>query len=110
VQSARIKLNFFENCGTTFSKPRNRLGGCGKPSASGLQIVKQLHVEVVPQSLGSDTPIMPVDGDSASQPSSVVQNGGDALPGLPWGKVQAVGIKQCGVHYVKRKFEHSTHL
>ena len=85
VQSARIKLNFFENCGATFSKPRNRLGGRDKPGASGLQVVKKLHVEVVPQSLGSDTPIVPVDRDSAAQPGSIVQNGGDVLSGLSWG-------------------------
>src|SRR4029450_13512910 len=104
------KPNFFENCGATFSKPRNRLGGRGKPGASGLQVVKQLHVEVVPQSLGSDTPIVPVDCDSAAQPSGVVPDGGGPSPGLHWGKVQPVGVKQCGFHYVKRKFEYSTRL
>ena len=70
-----IRLNTirFEDYRATFSKPRDCLPGCCKPRTSILQVLNQVTITCVPQSLWSETTIMPVDRYAAPKMHHIVR-------------------------------------
>src|SRR5437870_3034037 len=99
-----------KNNRATPSEPGDSLAGSCKPRASAPELVNQVDIEPIPQPLGRDAPIVPVDGHDPAEPMRILDDRPDQLPGLNSRKVEMGREKQCGVHHMQRQFEQAGRL